>query len=322
MPNTVKHNGMSGMVTQLFTQHSAQCPLRGGYAVSLTNWANTPLPAGPVASWHSFVDPIARVRMVPWHLAAWVQGYANPFAFGVEAAGYAEFSEEEWLTPEGLKQLENLAHEWVYYWEIEKSQGNAIPLRWLETWEVEAVMAGNRDIKGFCTHGQIEPASRWDPGPNFPYTRLMDRIKQILAPGETPPPVLKPKPKPEPKEWYEMAIPKEDLRSIHDAIWHGTPGAKLIQNRLDKKGEWAETALGSLTDRIVRQQLAPMRQQAASQDAQINSLVGAIAALSKGESFDEAKLLAGVKASAAAGVKEAVDSIEKTETTTVTIKEG
>jgi hypothetical protein len=54
----------------------------------------------------------------------------------------------------------------------------------------------------------------------------------------------------------------------------------------------------------------------AAQDAQIKGLIGAIAALSKGEKFDEAKLLAGVQSAAAAGVKAAVESID----TTVTFK--
>ncbi|RJU01969.1 hypothetical protein D6T65_04945 [Arthrobacter frigidicola] len=55
----------------------------------------------------------------------------------------------------------------------------------------------------------------------------------------------------------------------------------------------------------------------ASGNAQIKGLVGAIAALSKGEPFDQAKLLAGVQAAAEAGVKSAIDSIE----TTVNLKE-
>ena len=73
-----------------------------------------------------------------------------------------------------------------------------------------------------------------------------------------------------------------------------------------------------MTDRIVRQQITPLRQEVAAQAAQVSNLIGAIAALSKGESFDEAKLLAGVQAAAEAGVKSAIESID----TTVTIKEG
>lgn len=188
MPNPLgKAWPTSGRPTQLFTQHSAECPLQGGFAQSLTHASNTQ--PGYQASWHSFIDPIARVRQVPWYLGAWTQGLANGFAIGIEVAGYAGFTAAQWLTPEGLKQLENLAHEWVYYWRIEKSQGNNIELRWLTTQEVQAVMAGNRNIKGFCTHGQIEPASRWDPGPNFPYDRLMNRIKALIngAPAVTVP---------------------------------------------------------------------------------------------------------------------------------------
>lgn len=179
MTNTTKHSGVSGMATQLLVQHSAECPLEAGYAKSLTQWANTPLSqGGPVASWHSFVDPSVRVRMVPWYYAAWHANYANPFSIGIEVAGYARFTKEQWLTPAGLKQLENLAHEWVYFAEMEK-----IPSRWLTNAEVDKVMAGNRSIKGFCTHRQIDKATRTDPGNNFPYDKLMQRIKEIR--GET-----------------------------------------------------------------------------------------------------------------------------------------
>ncbi|MDQ5862186.1 MAG: hypothetical protein M3536_07985 [Actinomycetota bacterium] len=36
-----KHSGVSGMATQLLVLHSAECPLRGGFAQSLTEWAIT-----------------------------------------------------------------------------------------------------------------------------------------------------------------------------------------------------------------------------------------------------------------------------------------
>jgi hypothetical protein len=174
-----KHSGVSGMTTQLFCQHSGETPLRGGYAESLTRNNN----ADPKwqASWPSFVDPIARVRQIPWPNSAWTQGYANSFAVGLECAGYAHFTKAQWLTAEGRKQLENLAHEWAYYWLLEKKAGNTIPLRWLTDSEVRAVMAGNRSIKGFCTHRQIDPASRTDPGPNFPYAELLNRVAQLIG---------------------------------------------------------------------------------------------------------------------------------------------
>jgi len=213
MPSN-KHSGVSGRDTQLFVQHSAESPLRGGYAQSLTNWARTPLnQGGPEASWPSFVDPIARVRMVAWPNSAWTQGLANQIGVGLECAGYARFSESEWLTPEGLKQLENLAHEWCYYLDLEAKAGNIIPLRWLSTTEVQKVMAGNRSIKGFCTHAQIDPGSRTDPGKGFPYTRLMNRIKELR--GETVTPAAASKPAPT-QDWFDTLDEKTLRRIIHE----------------------------------------------------------------------------------------------------------
>lgn len=120
-----------------------------------------------------------------------------------------------------------------------------------------------------------------------------------------------------PKEWDEMATKEE----IFEAVWGG-PGTPLIHNIELGRGEYPRTTLGALTDRIVRQQIVPFRQEVAAQNAQIANLISALANVSKGEAFDEAKLLAGVQAAAEAGVKSAIDSIETTETTTVTIKEA
>jgi hypothetical protein len=54
----------------------------------------------------------------------------------------------------------------------------------------------------------------------------------------------------------------------------------------------------------------------AEQNAIATSLISALAAVNKGEAFDEAKLLAGVQAAAKSGVKDAIESIS----TTVTVK--
>ena len=174
MPNTQKHSGVSGIPTQLLVLHSGESPLRGGYAQSLTNWANTT----PVeASWHWFVDPTAIVAMVDPNCAAWHASEANPMSEGFEQAGYARFSRAEWLTAEGLKQIENLA--WLM---AQRAKANGIPMRWLTTAEVEAVThGGNRSIKGFCLHRQIDPDTRTDPGDNYPFDVLTARINAYMG---------------------------------------------------------------------------------------------------------------------------------------------
>lgn len=58
----------------------------------------------------------------------------------------------------------------------------------------------------------------------------------------------------------DMPLSNEDLVKIHDVTWFGAPGARLIGNRRLGNGEWAETLLGSLEDRVIRQVLVPMQQ--------------------------------------------------------------
>jgi hypothetical protein len=178
MPNTEKHSGVSGIPTQLLVLHSAECPLRGGYAQSLTNWANVPLAqGGPEASWHWFPDPIAIVSMVDPNFAAWHASEANPMSEGFEQAGYARYSRAEWTTPEGMKQMDNLAWIWA-----QRAKANGIPAVWLTTAQVNAITSG-RDLvtKGFCTHRQIDPETRTDPGDGYPFDLLTARIKAYMG---------------------------------------------------------------------------------------------------------------------------------------------
>lgn len=172
MPSS-KHSGVSGIPTQLLVLHSAESPLRGGYAQSLTNWANGP---GVEASWQWFVDPIAIVQMVDPQYTAWHATWANSLSEGFEQAGYARFSSAEWTTAEGWKQMDNLA--WLM---AERCKATGIPARWLTTAEVNAVRAGNRSIKGICTHAQVDPAQRTDPGSNYPYDTLMAKIQGYMG---------------------------------------------------------------------------------------------------------------------------------------------
>lgn len=195
MRNWEKHSGVSGIPTQLLVLHSGESPLRGGFAQSLTSWANIPLAqGGPEASWHWFVDPIAIVSQIDPQYAAWHASEANPLSEGFEQAGYARFSRAEWLTPVGLKQLDNLA--WIM---AQRAKVCGIPPVWLTTAQVVAACAGNRKIKGFCTHRQIDPESRTDPGNGYPYDLLMAKVKAymgikapVVVPAATPKPATKP----------------------------------------------------------------------------------------------------------------------------------
>lgn len=178
MTNTEKQSGVSGLPTQLLVNHSMECPLLGGYAASLTKWANTPLnQGGPEASWHWGSDPIAIVAMVPPELAAWHASAANGISEGFEQAGYARFTRAEWLTEDGKRSIDN--HAWIM---AQRMKANGIPHRWLTNAEVTAVVyGGNRTIKGLCNHRQIDPATRTDPGNGYPFDYLDERIATHLG---------------------------------------------------------------------------------------------------------------------------------------------
>ena len=175
-----KYFGVSGIPTQLLVLHSAECPLQAGFAKSLTEWASPPYPAAPEASWHRFIDPVHRVRFVPDELGAWHASEANNLSIGWEQAGYARYSRDQWLTADGRTQLDMLALDMA-----EVAVRDGIPARWLSTAEVRAVLdSGNRSIKGFCTHRQIDPETRTDPGDGYPYDLLMERIIYFINGGQ------------------------------------------------------------------------------------------------------------------------------------------
>lgn len=171
-----KHSGISGLPTQLLVLHSAECPLRGGFAQSLTEWAIT---SAVIASWQRFIDPIARVYMIDDQYAAWHASEANPMSIGWEQAGYARFTFVDWTTPDGMLQMESLAYDMA-----QVALRDGIPPVWLTTEQVTAITTyGDRTTKGFCCHRQIDPESRTDPGNGYPYDLLMQKIRAYMGSG-------------------------------------------------------------------------------------------------------------------------------------------
>jgi uncharacterized coiled-coil protein SlyX len=178
-----KYFPVSGIPTQLIVFHSMECPLQAGYARSLTNWALTPESAGgPQASWHRGYGPDERVYFIPDELGAWHASEANPLSIGLEQTGYAAYTRAQWLTPDGYKMLDSVAADVAA---ICKRDG--IPARWLTTAEVRAVLdGGNRSIKGFCYHRQVDPETRTDPGNGYPADVVLAKIKSYLGAAPAP----------------------------------------------------------------------------------------------------------------------------------------
>ena len=184
---------------QLWVIHTAECPLQTGYAASLSRWGAD---STVQASWHRMSDPATVARFVPVGRAAWHATWANWISIGYEQAGYAAFPRSTWLTDDGMASIDRLAQVIV---------ADGIPadaVRVLTDAEVAAVKAGNTSIRGLCSHAQIQPADRTDPGAGYPWDVLLDRIRAHH---------------PDIQGDDDMPITEAEMRAIANLVLNATP---------------------------------------------------------------------------------------------------
>jgi peptidoglycan hydrolase-like protein with peptidoglycan-binding domain len=168
----------SGTATkQLWVIHTAECPLSTGYARSLSLWSAS---STVQASWHRMSDPGTVARFVPPGRAAWHATIANRISVGYEQAGYAAFPRSTWLTVDGQASIDRLAQVIV---------ADGVPLssvRRLTDDEVRRALNGDTSVRGICSHAQIQPKDRTDPGAGYPWDVLLDSIKRHHPDTKTP----------------------------------------------------------------------------------------------------------------------------------------
>lgn len=158
--------------------HSAETPLRAGYAASVArNWFATPA-AGTSAT--GMVDPQDVVRMLPDNVVAWHCGNGNQYAIGWEQAGYAAQGRDVWLSVDGMAQMRLLAGEFR-----KASDKFNIPRRWATPAEARASVAAGRPF-GYITHDDARQAfggtTHTDPMPSYPKDVFINLVN-----GSTPP---------------------------------------------------------------------------------------------------------------------------------------
>lgn len=289
---TNKHHGRRSR-TQMLAVHSAECPLKRGYARSLTSWLNESIASGgPAASINAFADPGVLVRSVNTFNAAWHASWANTISVGYETAAYAAYSRAQWMTLEGRRMLERLAIEMAADAKIFD-----IPLRWLTGEQVNAIRAGNTKIKGLAAHRQIDPAHRSDPGDGFPYAYLLKRIKhhsgvEVSHQSNAPAPIEKEKDMATPEQnWDEpMGLGKDKAQARSYLLWTHRDTNRTLDN----------------TEEIV-QILNTM-------SAQNEKLLETIVNLSAGGDFDKEQLLQDIEDATARGFQRSIESISQTTT--------
>lgn len=118
-------------------------------------------------------------RMVADGRSAYHATYWNISTLGLEQVGFARFGTGDWR--ERPVQLESTAR-WIAHW----ARAHRIPIRRCEVEGLRynrnrRVVAGVIVKRGICSHGQIDPRNRTDPGREYPWDAVLARAREIAA---------------------------------------------------------------------------------------------------------------------------------------------
>lgn len=154
--------------------HDAETPLADAYVASIAQFFQR----GPVAgtSAHHMVGPRTWLQLLPEDYVAYAAGpKANPRGVHWEQCGYASFSRAQWLTADGIAQLNRLGAglmESCVRWNI--------PVRWCTDAQLRAAALGQPGSGGLSTHEQVARVlggtTHTDPAPNYPGDLLLAAV--------------------------------------------------------------------------------------------------------------------------------------------------
>jgi len=176
-----KNSGTGGFKKSIIVVHTSEPGpyARGknpGTAIGLGRYISSP---SVQASYHIMVDPNGDVcRSLVDEDRAWAAGgIANNEGYHICAVGWSAWSREEWLSMP--RMLDSMAVEIARWCKKEGIPANFVPAKDLPN-----------NVWGITGHGDTAIAWRQtdhtDPGRNFPYDVLLDKVKTIL--GQKPVP--------------------------------------------------------------------------------------------------------------------------------------
>ena len=153
--------------------HTAQCGEVSSAPENLGDWD-----AGasrPQASWNFAIGNGSVSCSVPIELLAWHAGPVNAYSIGIEHAGKAEQTPEQWADEYSTAELNLSVLVCVVLCELLQ-----IPVRLIEANELRENHHAGKQSWGICGHHTVTQAlsgTHTDPGPNFPWDDYMARIK-------------------------------------------------------------------------------------------------------------------------------------------------
>ena len=136
---------------------------------------------------------------------AWTAGDANPISVNAELCGFAAWGPKDWEKHPNM--LDNTAR-----WIAEECKRYNIPIKKLSA--SQAVSGW-----GVCGHVDVSgPGGHWDPGPDFPWDRVISAAKTGGAVYGPPPP----------PPWKPLARP-----AIYDTIGADMPADYILKDTSD-----------------------------------------------------------------------------------------
>lgn len=159
-------------VVDLIVLHSAEAGESASTAEAVAQYFLNPLKP---SSCHFVVDSDSIVQCVrTQHIAAHA-GVVNARSIGIEQAGYAKQTRNEWLDPYGMSMLNLLA---------------LLVARECKSWEIPVVHLSAVDLalgkRGLTDHATVNKAfpnngNHWDPGPSYPWDVVLDLTTKAMA---------------------------------------------------------------------------------------------------------------------------------------------
>jgi hypothetical protein len=153
--------------------HSMEIPEASTTAERCADYFNG-MADGRVASAHACIDDDSIVQCVPWDGIAYHAPGANKWGIGLEHAGYARQTIQQWMDDYGLRMLRRSS--WLC-WQLCKRWG--IPLRCLDARDL---LTGDA---GITTHAQVSlafppktGAGHTDPGREFPLAYYLELCRR------------------------------------------------------------------------------------------------------------------------------------------------
>lgn len=156
----------------LIVIHTAECAETAGAPDALAEWDAGP--NRPKASWHFAVGDGLITCSVDPSLLAWHAGPVNPYSIGIEHAGRAAQTSEQWHDEYSTHQLRASADLVAVLCEIYQ-----IPARLVSYSELQVNHKRGVASRGICGHADVTRAlggTHTDPGVAFPWVEYQAMI--------------------------------------------------------------------------------------------------------------------------------------------------